>query len=97
MTPERAYDIIRGPVVTEKATALSEDNQYVFRVSRDATKPEIKRAIEILFSVKVAGVNTLNTRGKLKRFRGRLGRRPDVKKAIVTLVEGENLDYLAGI
>ncbi len=97
MTPERACDIVRGPVITEKTTALSEHNQYAFRVSRDATKPEIRQAVETLFSVKVAGVNTLNVKGKVKRVRGRPGRRPDVKKAIVTLAEGESLDYMAGI
>lgn len=97
MTPERACDILRGPVVTEKSTALSEHNQYAFRVSRDSTKPEIKAAVETLFSVKVSRVNTLNVRGKVKRFRGRLGKRPDAKKAIVTLAEGQSIDYTGGI
>lgn len=97
MTPERACDIVRGPVVTEKATALSAHNQYAFRVSRDATKPEIKAAVEALFPVKVSRVNTLNVRGKVKRFRGRLGKRPDAKKAIVTLAEGQSIDYTGGI
>lgn len=97
MSPERACDIIRSPIVTEKTTALSEHNQYAFRVARVATKPEIKEAVETLFSVKVTAVNTLNVKGKVKRFRGRLGKRSDVKKAIVTLAEGESLDTMAGI
>ena len=97
MRPERAYDIIRGPVITEKATALSEHNQFAFRVAKDATKPQIKDAIETLFGVKVTAVNTLTVKGKKKRFRGRLGRRADVKKAIVTLAEGHSLDYTAGV
>lgn len=97
MNLERACDVVRGPVVTEKTTRLSEHNQYAFRVARDATKPEIKAAVETLFSVKVSGVNTMNVKGKVKRFKGRLGRRPDVKKAIVTLADGESLDYTAGI
>jgi large subunit ribosomal protein L23 len=97
MKPERAYDLIRGPVITEKATALSEHNQFAFRVAKDATKPQIKDAIETLFGVKVTAVNTLTVKGKQKRFRGRLGRRADVKKAIVTLAEGHSLDYTAGV
>jgi len=97
MNQERAYDIVLGPIITEKATELSEHNQFVFRVTNDATKPEIREAIESLFGVKVTGVNTLKVKGKVKRFRGRLGRRSDVKKAIVTLAEGQSLDYTAGI
>lgn len=97
MTPERAYDILLGPVVTEKTTAISEYNQYAFRVARDAAKPEIREAVEMLFSVKVARVNTINVKGKTKRFRGRIGRRSDIKKAIVTLAEGERLDAMAGV
>lgn len=97
MTPERASDIIRGPLVTEKTTALSEHNQYAFRVARSAAKPEIAEAVRILFSVKVVRVNTINVKGKVKRFRGRRGRRPDVKKAIVTLAAGETLDAMTGI
>ena len=97
MNQERAYDIVLGPIITEKATELSEHNQFVFRVTDDATKPEIRAAIESLFGVKVTGVNTIKTKGKVKRFRGRLGRRSDVKKAIVTLAEGQSLDYTAGI
>ncbi len=97
MRPERAYDIIRGPVITEKATALSEHNQFAFRVVKGASKPQIKDAIETLFGVKVTAVNTITVKGKTKRFRGRLGRRPDTRKAIVTLAEGHSLDYTAGV
>ncbi len=97
VTQIRAYDIIRSPVVTEKSTLGSEHNQVTFRVAMDATKPEIKSAIEILFKVKVSGVNTLRQQGKVKRFRGIKGKRPDYKKAIVTLVEGQNIDVTTGI
>ena len=97
MITERTYDIILGPVITEKATLLSEHNQVAFRVAMTATKPEIRKAIEELFKVKVTGVNTLRVKGKTKRFRGRLGRRSDYKKAIVTLAEGQSIDYTAGI
>lgn len=97
MNAERACDIILGPVITEKATQLSEHNQFAFRVRKDATKADIRAAIEALFSVKVTGVNTINVKGKVKRFRGRLGKRADVKKAVVTLAEGQSLDYTAGI
>ena len=91
------YDIIRSPVVTEKSTRLSEYNQVVFKVRLDATKPQIKAAVEALFDVKVTAVNTLNQKGKVKRFRGRLGKRNDVKKAIVTLEEGHSIDITTGI
>jgi len=97
VTELRAYDIIRSPVVTEKSTLGSEHNQVTFRVAMDATKPEIKSAVETLFKVKVRGVNTLRQDGKVKRFRGIKGRRPDYKKAIVTLAEGENIDVTTGI
>ena len=97
MTPERAYDIILSPVITEKATELSEHNQFAFRVAKTATKPQIKAAVETLFSVKVTGINTITVKGKTKRFRGRLGRRPDVKKAVLRLAEGQSLDYTAGV
>ena len=97
MNQERAYNIVLGPIITEKSTELSEHNQFAFRVLKDATKPEIRAAIESLFGVKVTSVNTLVAKGKVKRFRGRLGRRSDVKKAIVTLAEGQSLDYTAGI
>ena len=97
MITERTYDIILGPVITEKATLLSEHNQVAFRVAMTATKPQIRKAIEELFKVKVTGVNTLRVKGKTKRFRGRIGRRSDYKKAIVTLAEGQSIDYTAGI
>ena len=91
------YDTIVAPVVTEKSTRLGEFSQVVFRVQRDATKPQIKAAVEALFDVKVTAVNTLNVKGKVKRFRGQLGKRDDVKKAIVTLAEGQKIDVTTGI
>ncbi len=94
---ERDYEVIREPVITEKATMGSEHGQVTFRVANDATKPEIKRAVEALFKVKVKNVNTLITKGKTKRFRGVLGKRNDVKKAIITLEEGQTIDTGAGI
>ena len=93
----RYYDVILSPVVTEKATAASEHNQVVFRVRRDATKPEIKEAVEKLFDVKVKHVNTLVKKGKNKVFRGVRGMQGDVKKAIVTLVEGHSIDITTGL
>ena len=93
----RSYEIIRSPVVTEKSTLLSEFNQVTFRVPLDATKPEIKVAVEDLFKVKVTSVNTLRQKGKVKRFRGRLGKRVDVKRAIVTLAEGDSIDITTGV
>jgi large subunit ribosomal protein L23 len=94
---ERSYDVILAPVITEKATILSEQNKVVFRVSMDSTKDEIARAVESLFSVQVLKVNTLITKGKTKRFRGRTGVRSDVKKAIVTLAEGQSIDVTTGL
>ena len=91
------YQIILSPLVTEKATALSEQNQFVFRVAIDATKPEIKAAVEALFGVKVLDVNTLVVKGKTKRFKGRPGQRSDWKKAIVTLAEGQTIDLTTGL
>ena len=91
------YDVIRSPVVTEKSTMASEHSQVVFDVAIDATKPEIKAAVEALFSVKVKAVNTLVRKGKVKRFRNRLGVRNDVKKAIVTLVDGQSIDISTGV
>jgi large subunit ribosomal protein L23 len=93
----RMYDLIRSPVVTEKTTLGSQHNQVTFRVPLDATKPEIKAAVEGLFKVKVTGVNTMRAKGKVKRFRGVVGRRPDVKKAVVTLAEGHSIDVTTGI
>ena len=91
------YDIIRNPVITEKSTMASEHNQVVFDVAIDATKPEIKDAVEALFSVKVTAVNTLVRKGKVKRFRGFLGTRKAVKKAVVTLAEGQSIDVSTGL
>ena len=91
------YDIIRSPVITEKSTMASENNQVIFNVAPDATKPEIKKAVETLFSVKVKAVNTLNRKGKVKRFRGMVGKQNDVKKAIVTLQEGNTIDVTTGL
>ena len=93
----RHYDVIRSPVITEKATALSEQSKVVFRVSSDATKPQIKEAVERLFDVKVRSVNTLVTKGKKKVFKGRPGQRSDVKKAVVTLEEGQSIDVTTGL
>ena len=94
---ERHYDVILAPVITEKATLLSEQNKVVFRVSMDSTKDEISDAVEELFKVQVLKVNTLITKGKTKRFRGRKGQRSDVKKAIVTLAEGQSIDVTTGL
>lgn len=91
------YDIIKSPVVTEKSTMASEANQVVFNVAGSASKTEIKDAVEALFSVKVKAVNTLVRKGKVKRFRGFIGRQNDVKKAIVTLAEGHAIDIATGL
>ncbi len=93
----RAYDLIRKPVITEKATMGSENNQITFRVPLDASKPEIKAAVEKLFSVEVRAVNTIRQRGKVKKFRGRTGKRPDYKKAIISLAEGHSIDVTTGV
>jgi large subunit ribosomal protein L23 len=95
-TPEQ-YDVIRKPIITEKATMASEHGAVVFEVAIDATKPEIKGAIEALFGVKVKAVNTTITKGKVKRFRGQPGKRRDVKKAYVTLEEGNTIDVTTGL
>lgn len=94
---ERMYELIRGPVVTEKATLISEHNQVTFWVPLDANKFEIKAAVESLFKVKVTAVNTLRRKGKVKSFRGRAGKQGDAKKAIITLAEGQSIDVMAGI
>lgn len=91
------YDVIRKPVITEKATMASENGAVVFEVHMDASKPQIKEAVEALFGVKVKAVNTTITKGKQKRFRGQLGRRNDVKKAYVTLAEGNTIDVTTGL
>ena len=97
LTRRQMFDIIRFPVITEKATNVSEHNQVIFRVPLTATKHQVKAAIEGLFNVKVAAVNTIRVRGKLKRFRGRMGQRSDYKKALVTLGEGQRIDVTTGI
>lgn len=94
---ERMYDVILAPVITEKATNITEHNQVTFRVSLTATKPEIKAAVEGLFNVKVKAVNTVVQKGKTKRFRGIVGHRSDSKKAVVTLVEGHRIDITTGV
>ncbi len=94
---ERMYQIILSPVVTEKATLINERNQVTFKVALDATKPEIKAAVETLFGTKVLAVNTLVMKGKSKRFRGRPGQRSDWKKAMVRLAEGQSIDLTTGL
>ena len=93
----RHYDAIISPVITEKATLASESNQFVFKVARNATKPQIKAAIEHLFDVKVTAVNTLLRKGKRKVFRGVRGRQQDMKKAVVTLADGYRIDMTTGL
>lgn len=93
----RHYDVIVAPHITEKATLLSENNAVVFKVAGDATKPQIKAAVEALFDVKVKGVNTLVQKGKTKRWKGKPYTRNDVKKAVVTLAEGQSIDITTGI
>ena len=97
MTREHDYDVLLGPMVTEKTTSLSEHGQIVFKVRIDATKKQIRKAVENLFEVKVTKVNTIRVTGKTKMFRQAVGRRSNYKKAIVTLSEGQNIDYLAGL
>lgn len=94
---ERIFEVIRNPVISEKATLISQFNHYVFKVSKDSNKKEIKSAVEKIFNVKVISVNTLNQNGKIKRFKGKLGRRINTKKAIVTLEQGNSIDLTAGI
>ena len=97
VSDQRKYELLRRPVITEKATLGSESNQVTFRVPMDATKPEIKVAVEKLFDVKVMSVNTLRQKGKIKMFRGRRGRRKDYKKAVVRLSEGDSIDVTTGV
>lgn len=97
MTDIRHYDVIVSPVITEKSTTASENNQVVFNVAKSANKTEIKAAVEALFGVKVKAVNTLVRKGKVKRFRGVKGRRSDTKHAIVTLAEGSTIDVTTGV
>jgi large subunit ribosomal protein L23 len=93
----RHYDVIVAPHITEKATLVSEHNAVVFKVARDASKPEIKAAVEALFNVSVKSVNTIVTKGKTKRWKGKPYTRSDVKKAVVTLAEGQSIDITTGI
>ena len=93
----RHYDVILAPHITEKSTLASEHNAVVFKVSNDATKPQIRDAVEALFDVKVAGVNTIVSKGKVKRWRGKPYRRNDTKKAIVTLKDGDSIDVTSGV
>jgi len=96
-TKAELYDVIRRPIITEKATMASENGAVVFEVAIDANKPQIKEAVEGLFNVKVKAVNTTITKGKTKRFKGQLGKRKDVKKAYVTLVDGNTIDVTTGL
>ena len=91
------YDIIKFPVVTEKSTKISENNQFVFKVAINSSKGDIKKAIEKVFKVKVKAINTIKVKGKKKVFKGTKGKRSDFKKAVVTLVKGETLDYSGGV
>jgi large subunit ribosomal protein L23 len=93
----RHYDLIVAPVITEKATLASEQNKVIFKVSRDATKPQIKAAIERLFDVKVEAINTILRKGKRKTFKGTRGVQSDVKRAVVTLAEGHTIDVTTGL
>ncbi len=97
MATENIYKVILSPLITEKSTKISENNQYVFKVTIDSNKKEIKNAIEKLFKVKVKNINTTRIKGKSKIFKGTRGKRSDYKKAIVSLNEGESLDYSGGI
>ena len=96
-TDPRHYDVILSPAITEKATLASEHNQVIFKVARDATKPEIKEAVEKLFDVKVKSVNTHIRKGKVKAFKGTVGRQSPTKRAIVTLEEGHRIDVTTGL
>lgn len=93
----RHYDVILAPHITEKSTMASENNAVVFKVANDATKPQIKEAVEAIYEKKVVNVNTIVTKGKTKRWRGKPYKRSDFKKAVVTLAEGEMIDITSGI
>ena len=98
MSKAYLYDVIRSPVITEKATQDSENNKkYIFKIRPSANKKQVKEAIEFIFNVKVESVNTINVKGKIKRFRGRLGKRADLKKAIVTLFSDQVIKFTAGV
>ena len=93
----RHYDVVLAPHITEKATLASENNAVVFKVANDATKPQIKEAVEAIFGVSVMGVNTINMKGKTKRWKGKAYKRVDQKKAVVTLKDGDSIDVTSGI
>jgi large subunit ribosomal protein L23 len=97
ITPNQMAEIIRKPVISEKSTLITEYNQFTFQVAIDANKAQIKQAVEGLFGVSVVAVNTIRQQGKVKRFRGKLGQRNEVKKAIVTLADGDSIDVSAGL
>lgn len=97
ISKERMYEIVRSPVITEKSTLMSEHNTVAFNVAMDASKPEIRAAVEAIFKVKVTAVNTVVSKGKTKRFRGHNGKRIDTKKAMVTLAEGQSIDVSTGV
>lgn len=97
MSTAKHYDVIKSPVITEKATMGSENNQVTFKVAIDASKPEIKAAVEAIFDVKVTKVNTLRQEGKVKRFKGVRGKRAEYKKAMITLADGESIDVTTGV
>jgi large subunit ribosomal protein L23 len=92
----RLYDVIVRPIVTEKSTAAAEQNKVTFKISPTATKKDVKAAVESIFKVSVLKVNTINTEGKMKKFKGRNGQRSDVRKAVVTLAAGQSIDFAAG-
>ena len=97
ISEQRAFEILRTPVITEKSTMASEHNKVIFKVAPDATKPEIKQAMEKVFDVEVVNVNTINVKGKEKVFRGQKGKRSGYKKAVISLAEGEMVDIGAGV
>ena len=97
VSEERIFEVLRSPLISEKSTLASQHNYYVFRVAKDSSKSEIKAAVEKIFNVKVISVNTLNLKGKIKRFKGKLGKRAGTKKAFVKLAEGNSIDLTVGI
>tara|TARA_B100000989_G_scaffold298587_1_gene288607 strand:+ start:2715 stop:3023 length:309 start_codon:yes stop_codon:yes gene_type:complete len=97
ISDERIFEVLRSPLVSEKSTLASQYNYYVFKVAKDSSKAEIKTAVEKIFNVKVVSVNTLNLKGKIKRFKGQLGKRVGTKKAFVKLAEGNSIDLTLGI
>ena len=97
LSHNQIMDVLRKPIISEKATLISEYNQVTFEVAIDSNKAEIKQAVESLFNVSVTAVNTIRVKGKVKRFRGMLGKRKDVKKAIVTLADGDMIDVASGV